>query len=171
MSKGIRFPESAIADGRVGTARIREEIAGIAANLASTAPAVLGEPISRLLGGNMLASQAVEPKRRSKFGNRQAVVDGITFDSEREAKRYCVLKLREKAREISNLRMQVPFVIVEATTIAGKRVRERIYIADFVYDLPHGSMVVEDSKGMQTPMYRIKRQLMKVVHNIEIQEI
>jgi hypothetical protein len=50
MSKGtVRFPESAIADGRVGTARIREEIVGIAARLASPAPVPLGAPIRALL--------------------------------------------------------------------------------------------------------------------------
>jgi hypothetical protein len=172
MSKGtVRFPESAIADGRVGTARIREEISGAAANLASATPAVLGEPIRRLLVAGTPASKAEQPKRRSKYGNRQTVVDGITFDSQREADRYCALVLRQKAGEICNLRLQVPFVVVKATTIHGKSVRERFYIADFVYDMPHGLMVVEDAKGMQTPMYRIKRQLMKVVHNIEIQEI
>lgn len=180
MSKGVvRFPESAIAGGCVGTARIRDEIVSAAARLASTERNALDAPIKALISGSDIATGHFEREianwettgRAPKYGNRQMTVDGITFDSEREAKRYSVLLLRQKAREIFNLRLQVPFVIVPAATIAGKTVRERIYIADFVYDMPHGLMVVEDAKGMRTPMYRIKRQLMKVVHNIEIQEV
>lgn len=61
MSKAIRFPESAIADGRVGTARIREEIAGIASRLASPAPVPLGAPIKAFLTvGSDVATDRIE---------------------------------------------------------------------------------------------------------------
>lgn len=164
MSKSaLRYPESAIAGGVFGTARVRSEIASAAAHLESSEPVGISAPIAQLLGD--------VPPARSKYGNQQCVVDGITFDSKREAARYAVLALRQRAGEITNLRIQVPFVIAPAVTINGKSVRERLYIADFVYDMPHGLMVVEDSKGMQTPMYRLKRQLMKVIHNIDIQEV
>lgn len=158
----LRYPESAIAGGKFGTARVRGEIASAAACLASTEPVAIELPIQRMVG---------KTARRSKYGNQTCAVDGITFDSKREAARYSVLSQRQRAGEIMNLRIQVPFVIVPAARINGKAVRERRYIADFVYDMPHGLTVVEDSKGMQTPMYRLKRQLMKVVHNIDIQEV
>lgn len=164
MSKNtLRFPENAIASGRFGTARVRSEIAGAAARLASVEPVLLESPIKQLV------SKVHGP--RTKYGNRKEIVDGITFDSEREAARYRVLAARHKAGEITNLKIQVPFVIVPGTTIAGKKLRARLYIADFVYEMPRGTVIVEDVKGMRTPMYLLKRHLMKVVHNIEIQEI
>lgn len=103
-------------------------------------------------------------KARAKYRNKKTVVDGIKFDSQREATRYSVLKIMQAAGVISDLRLQVPYVI----TVNGLKVCK--YVADFVY-IDRGREVVEDVKGMKTPTYNLKKKLMKAVHGIEIQEV
>lgn len=102
--------------------------------------------------------------KRSKYGNKKTEVDGITFDSIREAKRYVELRYLLKAGEIKYLERQVEFELNEGGT------HSLIYRADFVYETKEGEMVVEDSKGCRTRDYRKKRKLMKEVHGIEIYE-
>lgn len=103
-------------------------------------------------------------KARAKYRNRKTVVDGIKFDSQREATRYSVLKIMQAAGVISDLRLQVPYVI----TVNGLKVCK--YVADFVY-VDKGREVVEDVKGMKTPTYNLKKKLMQAVYGIEIQEV
>ena len=116
---------------------------------------------------------------RSKYGARKTVVDGITFDSKKEATRYRELKLLEDAGEIEKLQLQVPFELVpalyEQTTeryTKGPKKGERkkgkcieravTYYADFVYyDLVNDTWVAEDVKGMRTKEYIIKRKLFR----------
>ena len=98
---------------------------------------------------------------RGKYGSRRTKVDGITFASQKEAKRYGELKLLQKAGQISELKLQVRFKLVQTVT----------YVADFeYYDRLKGSKVVEDVKGFLTPIYRRKRKLMREQHGIEILE-
>lgn len=101
--------------------------------------------------------------RRPKYGNRKTARDGHTFDSKREADRYAVLKLMERAGEISGLELQPSFPIV----VNGVRVC--VYRADFRY-LERGRIVVEDAKGFRTPAYRLKRKLVQAQYGIEIRE-
>lgn len=103
-------------------------------------------------------------KARAKYRNKKTVVDGIKFDSQREATRYSVLKIMQAAGVISDLRLQVPYVI----NVNGLKVCK--YVADFVY-IDKGHEVVEDVKGMKTPTYNLKKKLMWAVHGIEIQEV
>lgn len=112
-----------------------------------------------------------QQKKKSKYHNVKTVVDGIKFDSKREAERYQALKRMEQAGQISNLRLQVPFALVPSQRIDGKVVeRELKYIADFVYS-QQGQMIVEDSKGDRTKDYIIKRKLMLWFHGIRIKEV
>ena len=113
-----------------------------------------------------------------KYGNRKTEVDGITFDSVKEAKRWSELKLLEKAGEISYLRRQVSFELIPPQCENGKVVERACnYVADFVYmdksnpNGEHNGMVVEDTKGFRTPDYIIKRKLMLHVWGIRIKEI
>jgi hypothetical protein len=108
--------------------------------------------------------KARAPAEPSKMHNQPATVDGIEFQSKREAARYSELKLLLHAGEISDLERQVRF----AMHVNGIHVCD--YIADFVYGKGHGAVVVEDVKGMRTPIYRLKRKLMKAVHDIDIVE-
>lgn len=118
----------------------------------------------------------------SKYGAKKTLVDGIEFDSKKEAKRYSELKLLEKAGIIQDLRMQVKYVLIPAQRepdtvgkrggrILGKLLeREVSYVADFVYT-ENGKTIVEDTKGMRTKEYILKRKMMLYIHGIRIVEI
>jgi len=153
-----------VADG-IGESAIGQSVAASAKTASEIGDAVaLGNEIKRLL-------KQTEPKKRSKYGNRKVVVDGITFDSAREGARYAKLAAMRTAGEITDLRIQVPFEVVPTAIVGGRKRPARRYIADFVYRDAAGTLVVEDVKGMRTAVYSIKRQLMKAVHGIDIVEV
>lgn len=106
-----------------------------------------------------------------KYRARKTEVDGIVFDSKLEARRYRELKLLEKAGEISDLQLQVKYELIPAQRLDGKVVERALnYVADFVY-LENNKWVVEDTKGVRTRDYIIKRKLMLYVHHIRIKEV
>lgn len=108
---------------------------------------------------------------RNKYYSRKVTIDGIEFDSQKEARRFCELRLLERAGRITELQRQVKFELIPSQKIDGKVVeRACTYIADFVY-IENGKKVVEDTKGFKTKDYIIKRKLMLHVHGIMIQEI
>ena len=110
----------------------------------------------------------------SKYKNKKTEVDGILFDSKREAKRYAELAKMEAAGEIEELRLQVPFELLPAQKNKDGKTVERAckYRADFVYlDTTTGEVVVEDVKGKRTPEYIIKRKLMLYRYNIRVKEL
>lgn len=107
----------------------------------------------------------------SKYKSRKAIVDGIEFDSQKEARRFRELRLLERAGKITGLEWQVKFELIPAQRIDEKVVeRACTYIADFVY-FENGKKVVEDTKGFKTKDYIIKRKLMLWVHGIRIKEV
>ena len=107
----------------------------------------------------------------TKYKAKKTEVDGITFASKKEARRYEELKLLERAGEISNLRKQVKYELIPpCRRDDGLSERACTYIADFVYD-DNDNEIVEDVKGYKTKEYRIKRKLMLWVHGITIKEI
>lgn len=109
--------------------------------------------------------------RPSKYGNVKTVVDGITFDSKAEAWRYAELKFLVRAKEIGDLKLQPKYQLL------GKGLTKICsYIADFQYVelAPDGyvkRMVVEDVKGVRTPVYRLKAKLFKDNFGFEITEV
>lgn len=118
-----------------------------------------------------------------KYHNKKVVIDGEIFDSKKEARRFTELLLMQRAGEISNLQRQVKYLLIPAQRepntvgkrggiIKGKLIeREVSYIADFVYTDKAGQTVVEDTKGMKTKEYIIKRKLMLYLHDIRIKEV
>lgn len=108
-----------------------------------------------------------------KYRNRKTAVDGILFDSKLEAKRYTELKLMEKAGEISDLQLQVKYTLIGSQKLNNRVVERPItYVADFVYTLnSSGESVVEDTKGVRTKEYILKRKMMLYFHGIRIKEI
>ena len=108
----------------------------------------------------------------SKYNAQKTTVDGITYDSRKEAQRAQELRLMLKAGIISNLREQVPYELIPAQKNEYGKVIERavIYKADFVYD-EKGKTVVEDTKGVRTKEYIIKRKLMLYEYGIRIREV
>ena len=107
---------------------------------------------------------------RSKYGAKKVTVNGITFDSRKEANRWIELSLLERVGKVTNLQHQVKFELIPSQRIDGKVVERAVnYIADFVYE-ENGKTVVEDTKGFKTPEYIIKRKLMLWVHQIQVKE-
>ena len=94
----------------------------------------------------------------NKYRNNQVQIDRYVFDSQLEGTRYRQLKLLERAGEISNLRLQVPFILQDSFKKNGKTYRKIEYIADFVYE-EKGQTIVEDTKGMKTDVFKIKQKL------------
>lgn len=114
------------------------------------------------------------PKKSSKYGNKKIEYNGEIFDSKKEYKRWCELKLLERAGKISDLKRQVKYVLIPSQKGSDGKIVERecSYIADFVYfDREQKKAIVEDTKGMRTKEYIIKRKLMLYVHGISITEI
>lgn len=109
---------------------------------------------------------------RNKYYAKKVTLDGHTFDSKHEAERYSELKLLERAGQIENLQLQVPFVLLPLQRGENGKMLEREvkYLADFVYT-EKGKTVVEDAKGMKTHDYVVKRKLMLWIHGIRIREV
>lgn len=95
-----------------------------------------------------------------KYKNKKTRVDGILFDSAREAARYCVLKAKERSGEITELERQKKFEILPGFVYRGERVRKVVYIADFVYRNKNGEKIIEDVKGFKTKDYLLKKKLL-----------
>lgn len=107
----------------------------------------------------------------SKYRNVKVQMDGYVFDSKHEAQRYAELKLREKAGEISQLQLQVPFNLI---TVNEWRPEERLivarYVADFVF-YENGVRIIEDTKGHRTKEYLLKKRWMELQEGITIREV
>lgn len=106
----------------------------------------------------------------NKFRNKITETDGIKFRSKKEAKRYWELKLLLNAGEIVWFKCQVPYVVA-----GDKKIKTAIkYIADFeiCWKTENGfKRTVEDVKGIRTPLYKLKKQLMLDKYGIAIVEI
>lgn len=120
----------------------------------------------------MRDNPAERKKRDSKYGNTKVEDAGIKFDSKAEHKRWQYLVMLEKAGEIRDLKLQVPFLLIPSQVRpSGGIERPMNYLADFTYVTKDGRNVVEDVKGAVTPEFRIKRKLMLFVFGIEVQEV
>lgn len=109
---------------------------------------------------------AAKPKR-SKYGNKRVVVDGIRFDSKREAAYYGELKLREKASEVSAVELQCPFELVGPDGLLITT-----YRCDFAFwDHSEDRFRVIDVKGVETKEFRIKKRLMKSLKGIDVEVV
>lgn len=101
----------------------------------------------------------------NKYRNKKTVVDGIVFDSRKEANYYGMLKLRLLAKDILSFERQIKMPV----SIKGMHVCN--YIADFKILHPGGREEVIDVKGIRTPVYQLKKKLIKAIYNIDITEI
>lgn len=108
-------------------------------------------------------------QRASKYHARKTTVDGIEFDSAKEAKRFTKLRDMEEAGNIHGLRLQVPYEIIPSFECDGVKYRGMKYVADFVY-YRDGKQVVEDCKGVKTAEYKLKKKLMAYINHINIEE-
>lgn len=101
--------------------------------------------------------------RRNKYNAKKVVHDGHKFDSIREGKRYLELKILERGGEIKNLELQPRF------DFELNNVKMGFYKADFRY-IDNGVSIVEDVKGMKTPVYNLKKKMLRAHYGIEILE-
>jgi hypothetical protein len=102
-----------------------------------------------------------------KYGNKPCQIGSEKYRSQREAKRHQDLLVLQKDGIITGLTREVPFVLAPKVKINGE---DRARPADFLYTTAIGQTVVEDAKGMQTPVYRLKKHLMATVHGIHVRE-
>lgn len=137
--------------------------------------------------GNAFYGGGYRPPVKSKYNARKKEVDGITFDSVKESRRYQQLKALEKAGLISELELQKKFVLIPAIREAdsvgarggikkGKIIeREVAYYADFYYKDKNGNTIVEDVKGCKIggayQIFKIKKKLMLWRYGIQVKEI
>lgn len=109
---------------------------------------------------------------RSKFGNRKTVVDGVTFDSAKEARRSQQLALELRAGNIRDLQRQVAFNITSTNLHSGASKVVAKYFADFTYWRVQRDgdwlYIVEDVKGVKTDVFKLKRKLVEQEHGVEI---
>lgn len=99
----------------------------------------------------------------SKYNNKKIQVDMYVFDSIAESRRYKELKLLERAGEITELTLQPRFLLQEAFRKNGKSYRKIEYIGDFMY-FQDGKYIVEDVKGIQTDVFKIKHKLFEKMY-------
>lgn len=116
----------------------------------------------------------------SKYNNKKQIIDGIRFDSKKEATRWEQLKCLEKMGKIEKLSRQVEYELIptqytQVTNPRNGRLKNKCierkckYVADFVY-FQDGKWVVEDVKGKRTKDYVLKRKLMLYLKGIRIKE-
>lgn len=100
----------------------------------------------------------------SKYRNKKTTHLGIHFDSLKEAERYQELLYMEHAGLIRNLELQPRYDLI----VNGKKCG--FYKADFRYEKKTGETIVEDVKGVRTPVYMLKKKLIKAIYDVDIQE-
>lgn len=121
-------------------------------------------------------SNKTKTAKRNKFNAQKIELDGMTFDSKKELKRYIELKAMQQHGEIFELEHHTKFELAPKTKLEGeKRVKPALrYFADFTYYISSGEYIVEDVKSAATrklASYRNKKHLMKTVFNIDVREV
>jgi hypothetical protein len=106
-----------------------------------------------------------------KYHNKKTMVDNVTFDSIAEANRYVELKMMQKTGKIWGLELQPRFEL-QGKFVDNKGVKHGAitYVADFLY-VEEDQVVVEDVKGMQTPVYKLKKKIFLYTYNHDFREI
>lgn len=109
----------------------------------------------------------------NKYHNTKVIYNGIKFDSKKEMQRYKELELLESTDYICNLELQKKFLLQDGYTNAkGKKIRPIYYIADFYYyDYIDNKWIVEDTKGVRTEVYKLKKKLFEYKYNLTIDEL
>ena len=112
--------------------------------------------------------------RLSKYHNKKIIIDGIKFDSKKEGNYYLKLKMLEKAGKIKDLKLQVPFVLLETFKVDDRTYRKTKYIADFTYYDDKDKLHVIDVKSEATrkdKTYQLKKKLLAWKYGLEIEEV
>jgi hypothetical protein len=113
----------------------------------------------RSIAAQLGEAQAVD-KPKSKYKNQRVTVDGLRFDSKREAKRYSLLMAMKEAKTVLGFCRQPRFPLPGGVE----------YVADFIIWWSDGRVTVEDVKGVRTKTYRLKKRQVEAIHHVEITE-
>jgi len=141
--------------------------------------------MSRPLAGRVVRGRVVIRPSGHKYSAVRCTLDGHTFPSKHEAERYAQLQLLAKAGRIRELQLQPSFRLVAAVTafadvVAGLEAAVTAskvvatYRADFMYqerDRDRWRVVVEDAKGVRTPLYRLKKRWFEAQYGVSIREV
>lgn len=99
----------------------------------------------------------------NKYRNKKVLVDDYVFDSIQESRRYKELKILLMAGEIKDLKLQPRFELQPSFKKNGRTYRKIEYIADFMY-LQDGKIIVEDVKGIQTDVFKLKHKIFEKLY-------
>jgi hypothetical protein len=94
----------------------------------------------------------------NKYRNIPTTIGGIRFDSKKEAARYMTLKTLERVGKISDLQLQPSFDLIDTMYHEERTLRKIVYKADFMYKIGK-DVIVEDAKGKETKVFKIKMRL------------
>lgn len=107
----------------------------------------------------------------NKYHNKKVTTPDGVFDSKKEFHRWEELKILQRVGEISSLKRQVPYAVVEKTD----KYRKAEYVADFEYKDKSGETVIEDVKGMRGgaayQMFKLKKKIIYAIYGIDIREV
>lgn len=95
-----------------------------------------------------------------KYGNKITEVNGIAFDSKKEAAYYEDLLWRQRTGAVKSIELQPKFVLQPGYKRDGKKIRPIIYRADFKVTEADGHIYYVDTKGMKTPVYLLKKKML-----------
>lgn len=131
-------------------------------------PRLISRALTQMIIDNKLVYDGHDfsiAKKKSKYNNVITETDGIKFRSKKESDRYLELKMLEKSGVITDLKLQVPFVVAPVVDWDGVKLKPIKYYADFVY-VESGQKTIEDAKGRRLPLYLLKRSLV-ILNNPE----
>lgn len=131
----------------------------------------------------MIPKRYFQRPKASKYHAEKCTFMGIQFDSKGEMERYMFLKDQERSGRIQCLNRQVSFpliptqreMVVKHLKTKDKLV-ERVaflgcsYVADFVY-IAGGKLVVEDFKGLETDVFKLKEKLFYLKYHAKIKKV
>lgn len=108
--------------------------------------------------------------RYNKYHNKKCIYKDMVFSSLKERNHYIILEQLEKTGQIKDLKCQVKFELQPSFKLNNKTTRPITYIADFTY-IQDDKLIVVDTKGFRTDVYRLKKKLFEYKYKIEIKEI
>jgi len=109
--------------------------------------------------------------RRNKYGARKTVVDGITFDSAKEARRYMDLRILQAAGVISDLNLKERFdFVINGRTVKMRNGQAARYTCDFTY-IENGVKIIEEVKGFKVRDYPLRRAIFEHLYGVKLREV
>lgn len=119
----------------------------------------------------MIEADARRKKSYNKYHAKRTTIDGITFDSRKEANYYCELKLLKSAGIIKDIQLQPRFRLQDGFRRNGMAYRPIDYVADFLITFRDGKQKVVDVKGTKTDVYMMKKKMLLYKYpNIDFEE-